>query len=124
MTRLLLDENYPRSAAQGLVVAGHEVVEVACTAAGMVDVAVMALALRDQRVLVTFDSDFGDLVFHQGAEPPPAIVYLRLHPIVSEEVQALTLLALQHPWDGSLVVVTRDSLRRRRFPRPTGGCVG
>jgi hypothetical protein len=62
-------------------------------------------------VLVTFDSDFGDLVFHQGATPPPGIL--------PEAVLNLTLMALEQPGDGSLVVVTPDSLRRRRFPHIT-----
>jgi len=108
MTRLLLDENFPHSAADGLARAGHDVQNVA------------ALAREHQRCLVTFDSDFGDLEFQHGAEPPPCIVYLRLHPIVTEDVLALTLQALQGPLQGLFIVATPRALRRRPFAASAG----
>jgi predicted nuclease of predicted toxin-antitoxin system len=120
MTRLLLDENFPHSAARGLADGGHDVLAGSIAAPGIDDISVLALARQELRSLVTFDSDFGDLVFHQGAAPPPAIVYLRLHPIVSAEVVALTLQALQGPLEGNFIVVTRDGMRRRPFPPATG----
>ena len=115
MTRLLLDENFPHSAARGLEQAGHDVQRVAVLAPGVADIHVLAMAREQQRCLVTFDSDFGDLVFQRGAPPPPCIVYLRLHPIVSDVALALTLQALEGPVDGLLVVVTAHGLRRRPF---------
>ena len=122
MTRLLLDENFPRSAARGLVAAGHDVQEVATTAPGIADEDVLSLARRERRCLVTFDADFGELVFRQGVAAPPSIVYLRVHPIVTLEVLALTLEALQQPLDGLFVVITREGQRRRPFvPQPSHG---
>lgn len=118
MTRLLLDENFPHSAGRGLAAAGHDVEHIAVVCPGISDIDVLARARRDQRYLLTFDSDFGDLVFHRGAEPPPAILFLRLHPIVADEVLALSLRALQDPVPGAFVVVTRDAMRRRLFMKP------
>jgi len=43
------------------------------------DAEVMALALRDGRLLLTEDKDFGDLVFRHGSRVP-GIVLLRLDP--------------------------------------------
>lgn len=120
MTRLLLDENFPQSAARGLAEAGHDVQRVAALAPGLADGGVLALAREQQRCLVTFDSDFGDLVFQHGAIPPPCIVYLRLHPIVTEEVLALTLQALQGPMDGLFIIATARGLRRRPFAVSAG----
>jgi predicted nuclease of predicted toxin-antitoxin system len=115
MTRLLLDENFPNSAALGLAEAGHEVQTVAVMAPGVADLGVLALARQSRSCLLTFDSDFGELVFQQGAEPPPAIIYLRLHPIIAEEALALSLQALQGPLEGLFIVVTVRGLRRRPF---------
>jgi predicted nuclease of predicted toxin-antitoxin system len=64
---------------------------------------------------MTFDANFGDLVFQRGDLPPPAIVYLRLHPIVVEEVLAIALRALRVSPLASFVVATRSGLRRRSF---------
>ena len=113
MTRLLLDENFPRSAMVSLTAAGHDVLAVAVSAPGLSDRNVLALARTERRCLVTFDSDSGDLVFHKGEPSPPAIVYLRLHPIVSDEALSLTLRALDQPVQGWFIVATADALRRR-----------
>ena len=85
MTRLLLAENFPHSAAHGLGLACHDVQSVTTLAPGVADLGVLALAREQLRCLVTFDYDFGDLVFQHGAEPPPCIVFLRLHPMMSDE---------------------------------------
>ena len=121
MTRLLLDENFPHRAASGLAEAGHDVQSVATLSPGIADLEVLALARQQLRVLVTFDADFGDLVFQHGAPPPLDIVYLRLHPMVREEAVALTLQALQGPLEGLFVVVTPRGLRRRPVNVGAGG---
>lgn len=120
MSRLLLDENFPYSAARGLAQAGHDVQSVTTLAPGVADLGVLALAREQGRCLITFDSDFGDLVFQHGAEPPPCIVFLRLHPLVSDEALALTLQALQGPVAGMFIVATARGLRRRPFAAMAG----
>ncbi len=62
----------PLGLADGLVAAGHDVQSVATSAAGIDDRAVLDLARRGGRWLLTFDSDFGDLMFHKGEAPPAA----------------------------------------------------
>jgi predicted nuclease of predicted toxin-antitoxin system len=117
VTRVLLDENLPAGAARGLEAAGHDVASVAALAPGLDDSGVLALARAESRILLTLDADFGDLVFQRGELPPTAIVYLRLHPIVVDEVLAMALRALGGPLDACFVVVTRRGLRRRQFNR-------
>jgi predicted nuclease of predicted toxin-antitoxin system len=59
--RLLADENVPAVVITQLREAGHHVVAVAETAKGLADKDVLALARRDELVLLTFDKDFGEL---------------------------------------------------------------
>jgi len=121
--RILLDENMPRAVAERLAAAGHDVQSVATSTAGINDRAVLDLARRSNRWLLTFDSDFGDLVFHKGEAPPPVIVYFRLHPIVEVDVLMLALRALADDATAGFTVVTRDGTRRRPFATvaPDGG---
>lgn len=112
---LLADENFPGHVIRALVAAGHDVLSVASVSPGISDRAVLELACRSGRRLLTFDADFGDLVFAQGAEAPVAILYFRLHPIVVEEVVQPALRALKGVPDGSFAVVSRDSIRLRPF---------
>lgn len=99
--------------------AGHDVVHISDTDPAADDRLVLARARESGRVLVTFDADFGDLVYQQGEEPPSAILYLRMHPVDGAAAAALVLQALAAPVAGHLVVCTRDSLRRRLLP-PAG----
>lgn len=116
MARLLLDENFPRGAAPALAAAGHDLAFVAVDAPGASDRAVLALARTQGRLLLTFDADFGDLLYRLGEPAPPAVLLFRLQPIVVDEVTALALRALQSPADGLFIVVTRDALRSRPLP--------
>ncbi len=118
MTRLLLDENFPGAAAALLAAAGHDVLAVSMAAPGLADLEVLALARAQGRELLTFDADFGDLIFLRGAPPPPAVLYFRLHPLVVSETTALALAALATAHVGCLVVVTREGLRQRPFSAP------
>lgn len=120
MAALLLDENMPRSAARALRDAGHDVAFVAEVEPAADDRRVLALARAQQRVLVSFDADFGDLIYRQAVPPPPAVIYLRLHPIDGTTAAALVMQALTEPFTGHFVVCTPDARRRRPFPADDG----
>jgi predicted nuclease of predicted toxin-antitoxin system len=51
---------------QALRKAGHDLVAIAEVARGAADEAVMARALSERRILITEDSDFGELVYARG----------------------------------------------------------
>jgi predicted nuclease of predicted toxin-antitoxin system len=112
---VLLDENIPGEVAQGLRSAGYDVLTVAGARPGIDDRGVLRVARESLRVLLTFDADFGDLIFQRGEVPPPAVLYFRVHPVVAAEVLALALDALAKPIDGRFVVVTQQGVRTRPF---------
>jgi predicted nuclease of predicted toxin-antitoxin system len=116
MAALLLDENLPRSTVIALASAGHDVLHMADAAAAADDRRVLALARSSGRVLVTFDADFGDLIYRRGEPAPPAILFLRLHPIDGDVAAALVLQALVEPVQGQFVVCAREGHRRRPLP--------
>jgi predicted nuclease of predicted toxin-antitoxin system len=61
--RWLADECVAAPLVNSLRAAGHDVTYVAEVAASLGDTDVIALAMRENRVLLTEDKDFGDLVF-------------------------------------------------------------
>ena len=77
------------------------------------------MARAEQRWLLSFDGDFGELVFHRGAEPPPAILFFRIHPIVTTDVLDLALRALDEVPAGVFAVMTREGTRSRPLPLST-----
>ncbi len=60
MARLLANENVPGDVVAALLVDGHDVVWMQQVGPASSDETVLALALTEGRVLLTFDKDFGE----------------------------------------------------------------
>ncbi|MBM3860981.1 MAG: hypothetical protein FJ395_15225 [Verrucomicrobia bacterium] len=74
--KLLADESLEARLVEFLRTQGHDVLFVAEMSPGMSDTEVVALANREQRVLLTNDKDFGELTFLQR-QARSGIVLLR-----------------------------------------------
>ncbi len=57
---------------------GHEVVHAAIDHSGAKDAALLEIARRENRILLTFDRDFGELLFRRRLAPPRGVVLFRL----------------------------------------------
>ena len=60
------DESCARPVIQALREAGHDVVAIAEIAKGATDDQVLERALKEKRVLITEDRDFGELIYARG----------------------------------------------------------
>lgn len=119
--RLLANENFPRPALLALRQAGADVEAVAELMPGATDTQVLLHAAASARWVLTFDRDYGELVFARTVPPPPAIVYLRqgaYAPAWPAEA-VLALLAQPDFVAGHLVVVNGRAVRRRPLPGGT-----
>lgn len=117
---LLANENWPRPALLTLRAAGIDVVAIAETMPAAGDAPVLRYAAAHRRWLLTFDRDYGELVFARSVPPPPAIVYLRQGPYAPDAPAQVVLdLIGRADWvAGHLVVVSGRVLRRRPLPAP------
>lgn len=84
-SRLLLNENFPAPSAVLLREAGFDILAIAESSAGMKDADVLALAVREDRWLITFDRDYGELLFARHYPAPPAVILLRVESYRPEE---------------------------------------
>jgi predicted nuclease of predicted toxin-antitoxin system len=75
--RWLADECVDAGLVARLRGAGHDVLYMAEVAPAQSDNEVLARAQHDNRLLLTEDKDFGDLVFRRG-QPVPGVVLLRI----------------------------------------------
>jgi len=64
--QLLANENVAGEAIDALRAAGNDVVWMRTAAPGLADQGVLARAVAEQRVLISFDKDFGELAFRAG----------------------------------------------------------
>ena len=118
---LLANENWPRPALLTLRAAGLDVEAVAETMPRATDTQVLRHAAKQQRWVLTFDRDYGELVFARLVPAPPAIVYLRQGAYAPDwPAQVVLDLLARADWvAGHLVVVNGRSLRRRALPPNT-----
>lgn len=115
---LLANENWPRPALLAMRAAGLDVQSVAERSPGVSDAEVLRIAAAEQRWLLTFDRDYGELVFARAVPPPPAIVYLRQGAYALDWPARIVFdLLPRADWvTGHLLVVAGRTLRRRPLP--------
>ena len=79
------------------------------------DDVVLALAAEENRVLITEDKDFGELVFLRGLPHPSIVRLVEMTPV--ERAEILRTLIGHHAdamRDGAIIVVTKERIRIRR----------
>ena len=119
--KFLLDENIDARLLPFLLDLGHDVTSVAKDYLyGLLDEDVLALAHQEQRILLTNDRDFGELIFLQGL-PHSGILLFRLAPNDAniQLRKARLLYVLTHYADRlhHFLVVTHKSVKIRKTPQ-------
>ncbi len=83
--RFLLDENAEYRIARWLRADGHDVTAVAIDyGGGLNDANVLRIAVDERRIIVTNDTDFGELVFARRL-PHAGVILFRLGPVDASE---------------------------------------
>src|SRR5438309_7618457 len=90
--RFLADESCDAIFVRVLRDAGHDVTAVADMAAAASDTVVIDLAMRESRILLTEDKDFGQLVYASGS-PNRGVILLR-YPFPARAAVARALVGL------------------------------
>lgn len=83
--KFLADENVPSAALGLLRDEGVDIVSILVVGRGLKDRDVLGAANEQGRLLVTFDKDFGDLIFKRGMETK-GLVLLRFKPTRPQQV--------------------------------------
>ena len=116
--RILANENMPLASVRLLRDAGFDVKAVGIDMPGITDRDVLKIAAAEQRAIVTFDRDYGELIFRHGHRPPCGVIYLRLRRFRPEDpgrylVGLLTSTTID--FSHALTVIDEDTIRQRRY---------
>ena len=116
--RLLANENFPKEAVEALQQHGHDVVWVRTHCPGISDREVLSLAQSENRILLTFDKDFGELAFRAGFPATSGVILFRILPRSPGSVARVAVAALNGrlDWEGHFSVVTEDRIRMTPLP--------
>jgi predicted nuclease of predicted toxin-antitoxin system len=114
----LANENFPLDAVEVLRVAGHDVAWIRTDSPGITDPQVLARAVAEERILLTFDKDFGELAFHAGLPATCGIVLFRLPASSAGQLAAQVAVAIasRTDWAGHFSVVEPTRIRMRPLP--------
>jgi predicted nuclease of predicted toxin-antitoxin system len=115
--RFLANENFPLASVGQLRAAGQDVVAVIQETPGARDPEVLQRAAAEARVILTFDRDYGELIYRRQLPVPPGVIYFRFDPLSPEEpaehlLRLLAIADLLHKY----TVVERDRIRQRPLP--------
>jgi predicted nuclease of predicted toxin-antitoxin system len=116
--RLLANENFPGEAVDTLRTRGHDVLWIRTDAPGSSDQDVLAKASAEDRILLTFDKDFGELAFRAGLPAASGVVLFRFPPISATSVAQIAVAVLESriDWAGHFSVVEERRLRMTLLP--------
>jgi len=114
--RFLADENVPGDSVALLSDYGYDILWVAKETPGLHDQAVWNWAARENRILLTFDLDFGRLLSWEETRPQ-GIILFRFVPKrgVEPGEKVLDLIHRGIPFSGHLIVIRKTGTRVRKL---------
>ena len=114
--RFLLDENVSKASAIRLRMIGHDVIRVGTDINIPEDIDILAFSVKERRILVTHDQDFGELVFLQNLPATEGVVQFRYEAMDPEEVAKRLQLIIDsglYAFNGKFTTVDEKKVRQR-----------
>ncbi|MGO9485141.1 MAG: DUF5615 family PIN-like protein [Rhodomicrobium sp.] len=117
--RFLANENFPGAAVLALRGSGHDVAWARTEAPGSKDEDVLAMAVRENRILITFDKDFGELAWRTALPAASGIVLFRIPMPAAAGTGAKLAARIEErdDWAGHFSVIEPQRIRMRKFIR-------
>ena len=78
----------------------------------------MQIAINENRTIITFDRDYGELIYKYGFRPSAGVIYLRMQNYQPEEPAELLLNLLNNTsveFAGLFTVADEKSIRQRKI---------
>jgi predicted nuclease of predicted toxin-antitoxin system len=115
--RLLADENIPRKIVDRISENGHNILWIKDTAPRSSDDRILSIAEADERIILTFDRDFGQLVCERKLLATQGIIYFRLDGLSPSMMAEAVIDALNSDtiFQGYFTVITKTRVRQMRL---------
>ncbi len=115
--KIVADEGIERSVVLKLRAEEHQVIHIAEIAPGSIDTRVLELASQEEALLITYDKDFGDLIFYRRYHNH-GVMLLRLpDSLSSSEKVGVVVDVIREKGEGLFQSFTVVTLSKRRTIR-------
>jgi predicted nuclease of predicted toxin-antitoxin system len=118
MMKLLANENFPLKSVVYLKNKGYDISSIGFHAPGITDRAVMEIAIKENRTIITFDRDYGELIFKHDYRPQCGVIYIRLEEYTAVEPGLLIdklISSKEYDFRRALTVIDMRGLRQKRY---------
>jgi len=114
--KLLANENIPIELVKELRNSGYDILRVDEVKKGMKDREVLDLSIKESRILITFDKDFGELAIKEKRKAT-GIILLRIHPESIQHIKKRILLLFGQirELEGKFIVLEEHIIRERNL---------
>ena len=116
--KLLANENFPLKSILYLRSKEFDVLSIGTNNLSIKDEEVMTIAINEERTILTFDRDYGELIFRHNYKPPKGVIYLRISSYSPEDPGKLIESLLNDSklnFYSALTVVDDNGIRQRKF---------
>ena len=116
--KILANENFPLSSVNILKSNNFDVLFIGIDFQGISDDEVMNLAISQNRTIITFDSDYGELIFKHGYRPQAGVIFLRWQNYTPSEPGGYLVELLERNdiiFNNMLTVIDRRTIRQRKY---------
>jgi predicted nuclease of predicted toxin-antitoxin system len=116
--KLLANENFPYKSIYYLKEKGYDVLSIGMDNPSIMDSEIMSIAINEERTILTFDRDYGELIFRHNYKPEKGVIYLRLDEyepqqpgLIIESILTNTEIDLTR----ALTVIDKNGIRQRKY---------
>lgn len=114
----LANENFPNPSIEYLRNNGYHVRSIQEELSGISDKQVIEFAQTQNLIILTFDSDYGELIFKYALKNPPSIIYFRdkgNNPTFAGELLVELLSRSKRNFSSAFTVIEEKNIRQRFY---------
>jgi len=116
--KYLANENVPFSSITFLKSKGYDIKAIGVDDPSITDEQVMQIAIDENRIIITYDSDYGELIFKHGYKPQAGVIFIRTQPTepletakILEELLTKKAISFEH----NLTVIDSNTIRQKKY---------
>ena len=114
----LANENFPRPSILFLREQGHTILSIQELNPGWSDSEVLQKASSENLVILTFDSDYGELIFRYALQNPTAVIFFRLKgkdPLFVGQMLQEVIASKRIEIEEAFTIIDENSIRQRFY---------
>jgi predicted nuclease of predicted toxin-antitoxin system len=116
--RFLANENFPLRSILLLRKAEIDITSIGEDNPSITDKQVMQLSEKEHRTIITFDKDYGELVFRHGFKPSGGVIFLRIEDFKPDEPAKIILNIIdsgKFRFEGFFTVISEENVRQKKI---------